>query len=441
MNLILPKQVMYILNRLYSHGYEGFVVGGCVRDSLLGKKPKDWDITTNCLPNDTVVLFNDFSVIETGLKHGTVTVVIDGENYEITTYRVDGEYTDNRRPDSVNFTSSLYEDLSRRDFTINSLAYNPTDGLKDYFGGSEDLKKFVLKAVGNPDKRFEEDALRIMRALRFSSVLGLEIEEETAKSILKNKENLLYVSNERLNVEFTKLIGGKNAFNVLNDYRSVLSVFIPEIKSMFDFEQNNKHHIYDVYTHTLHVLKEAYNYNTLVQLAAFFHDIGKPFTYTQDAEGEGHFYGHASLSSEMTEQIMRRLKFSNEEVEKVCELVSNHDRVYTPSKKVLRKIANKLGLEGAENLGYLRLCDYKGHAGEGSETDSKIVLEALELLPSLYSVEECFDRKSLKVNGYDIMSLGYKGTEIGDKLELLLNAVMEEEVLNEKEALLKYLGN
>ena len=431
----VDKRALIILDKLNKAGFEGYVVGGCVRDSLLNKEPKDWDICTNAKTDEIMQIFKGFNIIETGIKHGTVTIMLDNEGYEVTTYRVDGVYTDGRHPDSVFFTSSLKEDLARRDFTINALAYSKNEGLKDYFNGKEDLENGIIRCVGNGEERFEEDALRILRALRFSSVLGFTIEDNTKKAIFNKIENLRNISKERINVEIVKMLNGFNVEYVLKEFREVLAFVIPEIKEMFDFKQNNKHHKFDVWEHTINVIKNSDV--GLLRVAALFHDIGKPKTYSF-SEGQGHFYGHSKVSSDIAEKVMVGLKFSNAEIEKVTTLIKYHDVVFSPTKKFVLRMLNKIGEENLRLLIELRKADIKGQ-GMVIEGDDRLerVLLVEDILNNLEE-DSCFSLKSLSVNGRDLIELGYKqGKEIGLVLNELLNMVIEGNIENDKEKLLK----
>ena len=353
----IPNDVKVILNKLNKSGYEAYVVGGCVRDSLIGKKPKDWDICTNAKPEETMEVFKGFHIIPTGLQHGTITVMLNGEGYEITTQRVDGDYSDGRHPDAVSFTSSLAEDLARRDFTFNAMAYSEEEGIVDLYGGVEDLKYKRLKCVGNPIERFNEDALRIMRAIRFSSVLGTKIEENTHNAMVELYKNLDKIAKERINVEFSKMLCGKTPMFLLSEYHFIFSYIIPEIKPMIGFKQNNPYHWLDVWNHSLHVLFEVKEKDLPLRLAALFHDIGKPSCYVEGEDGVGHFYGHADKSVEITEGVLKRLKYSNEIIDEVLTLVKYHDVQISLSNKFIRRMLNKMPKETFEKLLVLKKAD------------------------------------------------------------------------------------
>ncbi len=336
------------LGLLKNSGFEAFLIGGSVRDYIMGLPIGDIDITTNATPTEVKKVFKDFRVIETGIKHGTVTVLIDNEPLEITTYRSESTYSDNRHPDSVIFSKSLADDVVRRDFTMNGIAYDFNKGFCDLVNGIDDIQNGIIRCIGDAETRFREDALRILRAMRFASVLNFKIEENTKTAIHKCKDLLLNISAERIREEFTKLICGKSAYNVLQEFSDVIAVFIPEIKNCIGFEQQNRHHCYDVYTHTLKAMEKSQN-NAIVRLAIFFHDIGKPSVASFDEKGEQHYYGHPKKSAELTEQIMTRLRFDNDTKNKVITLVKFHDSPImvndkiSPDKKRLKKIMSQIG--------------------------------------------------------------------------------------------------
>ncbi len=438
-NFIIPDDVKIILAELTDNGFESYVVGGCVRDSFIeGRQVNDWDICTNAKPDQVLEVFKNYNVIQTGLQHGTVTVVYNSENYEITTYRVDGEYVDNRRPKNVNFVSELAEDLKRRDFTINALAYN-NQGLKDFNDGIADINQKIVRCVGDAYTRFDEDALRILRALRFGSVLGFTIELETRKAIYDLKDNLKNISNERIMVEFYKLITGINAIEILREFSEVIAVFIPEIQDMFGFEQNNQHHKYDVWEHTLKAIEyiPLNHKNCLIlRLAAFFHDIGKPQTYTQDGNGVGHFYEHAPVSKDITTNILTRLKSSKDMINRVCMLVENHDRQLTDTRKNVLRFLNKFNIEFLNDYITLRQADIKAQGnliGDRLEVLDNISDIAIELI----NENACYKTSQLKINGKDLIKLGVpQGKKIGEILSDLMTEVLDEKLENDKDILI-----
>ena len=436
----LPSDVYTILNKLNSSGYEAYVVGGCVRDSLIGKKPKDWDICTNAKPEETMKVFKGFHIIPTGLQHGTVTIMVNGEGYEVTTYRVDGDYSDGRHPDKVSFTSSLAEDLARRDFTFNALAYSDEEGIVDLYGGIEDLKLKRLRCVGNPTERFNEDALRIMRAIRFSSVLGCKIEENTHNSMVKLYKNLDKIAKERINVEFSKMLCGKTPMFLLSEYHFIFSYIIPEIKPMVGFKQNNPYHWLDVWNHSLHVLFEVKEKDLPLRLAALFHDIGKPSCYVEDENGVGHFYGHADKSVEIMDKVLKDLKYSNDIIEEVLTLIKYHDMQISLSNKFIRRMLNKMPKETFEKLLVLKKADILGQAKIDREKRLEEIEKLKEMLANFKMEEECFSLKHLKINGNDLIKMGFKpGKEMGQILNKLFEMVVEEEIENDFEVLKNYV--
>ena len=385
----IPNDAKTILEKLNNAGFEAYVVGGCVRDSLLGKTPGDWDICTNALPEQTMEVFEGFHVIPTGLKHGTVTVMLNHEGYEITTYRVDGDYTDGRHPDSVSFTTNLKDDVARRDFTVNAMAYSERDGIQDFFGGMEDLKNGIIRCVGEPEKRFGEDALRIMRAVRFASVLGFEIEKSTSDAMRKLYKNLDMVASERINAELNKMLCGKSPARYLEEYDYLFFHIIPELSPMKGCEQNNPYHIYDVWHHTLEVVKNIEPKDYVLRLAALFHDVGKPHVYTE-ADGIGHFYGHADKSVEITEKVMKRLKYSSADTAEVMTLVKYHDIPINPTKKFVRKMLGWMERSPFEKLLHLSYGDVMGQSGKPREERLENIAETRRILAEFDAENECF---------------------------------------------------
>lgn len=435
----LPEDVKVILDKLYQEGYEGYVVGGCVRDTLLGKKPKDWDICTNAKPNDILRVFKGYPIIPTGLKHGTVTVMVHNVGYEITTYRIDGEYSDGRHPDSVTFTSNLAEDLARRDFTINAMAYSEIEGIVDLYGGVKDLQKGLIRCVGKPLDRFDEDALRIMRAMRFASVLNFYIDEKTSNAMFTLYKNLDKIAKERINVELSKLLLGKGRYRIMKKYTDILSYVIPEIKPMIGFEQNSIWHNSDVWGHTLKVVKYVDNNDLNTSLAALLHDIGKPDTYTE-VEGVGHFYGHYKRSVEIAENVLKELKFSNDIIDEVLKLIEYHDLEVGLNNKFIRRMMNKLSEPTLRKLIVLKHADILGQSQYQRTNRLQELKDFEELLNNFKTEEECFSLKQLQLNGKDLISLGYKPSkDMGIILNRVLEKVVEEELPNEKEELIKFV--
>lgn len=423
-----------VLDRLHENGYEAYIVGGSVRNMLLGISVDDFDITTNALPSETKSLFPDFTVVETGIKHGTVTVVINGENVEITTYRTEGEYTDSRHPDRVEFTTSLELDLSRRDFTVNALAYDGEGTVVDLFGGEEDIKSKVIRAIGNPHERFNEDALRILRAVRFSSVLGFDIDAKTKEAMLECKHLLSKISKERIAVEINKFLCGKNVKNALLNNWEIIAEIIPEIAKMRGFDQKNRHHIYDILTHTAVAIENTLPI-THLRLAALLHDTGKIYTVSVGENGEQHFYAHPHKSEEIAKRYLNEYKYDNFTKDRVCLLVKIHDTVVEENKVYIKKRLNRIGKEAFFELVNLQRADNKA---QNPVYDRTAHFDAVcEIAKRVLSEAECFSLKDLKVNGRDLMEAGFpKGALLGKILDHLLKEVIEERLENNKECLL-----
>lgn len=434
----LPAGVYRALSMLEDAGYEAFIVGGCVRDALRGITPKDYDITTSALPEETKSVFRDYRVIETGIQHGTVTVMMDGMPLEITTYRTEGTYSDNRHPDSVSFTTSLREDVARRDFTMNAIAYSPVRGLIDHFGGAEDIRGGIIRCVGDPDTRFREDALRMMRGIRFASALGFAIEEKTAAAIRENKERISAVSAERIRVELTKLLCGANVKNVLMDWWDVLGVVIPEILPMHGFDQRTPYHIYDVWEHTAVAVSETPPV-THLRLSALLHDIGKPPSFFTDEKGVGHFYGHPAVSEKMAEEILARLKYDNVTRRRVVTLVREHDRIIEPTETAVKRALFRLTPEVFFNLLIIKRAD--NLAQSPNYRDRLATYDRIEsMAQDILERNECVSVATLAVNGGDLIAIGMKpGKEIGEMLSLLLEQVIRGDLANDRDELLTYV--
>ena len=434
MTMDMPKNVDIAINLLQSAGFEAYAVGGCVRDSLLGKTPNDWDITTSAKPEDMKSVFADFHCIDTGIKHGTVTVVIDGEPLEITTFRLDGEYEDNRHPKSVTFTSNLGADLGRRDFTVNAMAYSKKTGTVDLFGGQNDLKNKIIRCVGDPDRRFNEDALRILRALRFASALDFEIEEKTAQSLLKNRALLGNISEERIAKELLKLVCGKGAKRILTDFAPVLFEILPELQPMYKNSHDNPHHCYDIYEHTL-IAVESINPEPTLRFAMLLHDCGKPAVKKFDENGVAHFYGHQRISAEISAQILARLKVSNKFRDEILFFVSNHDRweLYENTEKMPRYLS-KFGLDGVLNLLKVMRADVLAQSPEYRYRLDQIA-DAEETAKNL-AAQPCLSLSELQINGRTLMDIGIpQGRKLGAVLAQLLDEVIDGVTKNTQEAL------
>ena len=434
----LSQKALYIIDRLNRSGYEAFAVGGCVRDMLMNITAHDCDITTNAKTDDILRVFEDCKTLDVGIKHGTVTVILDGEPFEVTTYRLESTYSDNRHPDSVVFTSRLEDDLSRRDFTVNSIAYNPSAGLIDPYGGTEDIRTRTIRCVGCAKDRFEEDSLRILRGLRFASVLGFGIEEKTAEAMHGCKHLIKNISRERIFAEMSKLICGKNVKKVLTDYPDVFGEFIPEIIAMNGFCQHNYHHIYDVLTHTA-VVTESSPPLLHIRLAALFHDSGKPYCFSLDQSGVGHFYAHASKSAEIARERLTELRCDTKTKDAVIKLIKAHDAPIEENEKIVKRRLSSLGKELFFDLIALKRADTAGLAPEYAKRYSHFDrLE--EIAAEILKKDECFSLKKLAVNGNDLIALGFTGKEIGERLNLLLDAVIDGKCTNEKAVLIDYLN-
>lgn len=435
MTMDMPKNVDIAINLLQSAGFEAYAVGGCVRDSLLGKTPNDWDITTSAKPENMKSVFVNFRCIDTGIKHGTVTVVIDGEPLEITTFRLDGEYEDNRHPKSVTFTSNLGADLGRRDFTVNAMAYSKMTGTVDLFGGQNDLKNGIIRCVGDPDRRFNEDALRILRALRFASALDFEIEEKTAQSLLKNRALLGNISEERIAKELLKLVCGKGAKRILTDFAPVLFEILPELQPMYKNSHDNPHHCYDIYEHTL-IAVESIDPEPTLRFAMLLHDCGKPAVKKFDENGVAHFYGHQRISAEISAQILARLKVSNKFRDEILFLVSNHDRweLYENTEKMPRYLS-KFGLDGVLNLLKVMRADVLAQSPEYRYRLDQIA-DAEETAKNLAAQKPCLSLSELQINGRTLMDIGIpQGRKLGAVLAQLLDEVIDGVTKNTQEAL------
>jgi len=447
MNIQIPGDVNLIIKTLEGAGYEAYAVGGCVRDSILGRIPGDWDITTSALPEQVKELFK--VTIDTGIAHGTVTVVLNHENYEVTTYRIDGEYLDGRHPENVEFTASLYEDLRRRDFTINAMAYHPEKGLIDEFDGIKDLEDHVIRAVGEPSERFEEDALRMLRAVRFAAQLDFDIEEKTAEAIKEKAGNLKKVSAERIAKELTLLICAKCPGRIREAVSlGITAVVLPELDLCLATPQNNPHHAYNVGEHCIKVMEavpQGDPHKDPLRIASLLHDFGKPLVKTTDENGKDHFKGHADAGEELAKKILRRLKFDNKTIATVAKLVKYHD-VFMDATLLdltpcyLRHVINKVGKEDMKSLLVLINADIMGQ----SDFFRKEKLVRLEKIKSLYKdimeKGEPVELKDLAVTGKDVMEAGVApGKDVGEALNRLLNAVLDDPSVNTKEKLLGIL--
>ncbi len=436
MKVNIPKEVAYILSVLEKAGFEAYAVGGCVRDSLLGREPKDWDVTTSASPREVKACFP--RTIDTGIQHGTVTVMMGKEGFEVTTYRIDGNYSDGRHPDEVCFTSNLLEDLKRRDFTINAMAYSPERGIVDAFGGQEDLKTGVIRCVGKAEERFSEDALRMMRAIRFSAQLGFAIEEETRKAIIKLAPNLQKVSKERIQAEMIKTLTSPHPEKVKEAWETGLMDWVmPEFDAMMKETQDNAYHCYDVGTHTIVMMQNIPN-DKVLRLTALMHDMGKPQTAIIDEKGEKHFYGHAKVSAELAEKRMRDWKMDNDTMSQVVTLIEYHSYPFRRDKKIVRRVMNKIGKQLFIPLMEVMRADTLAKS-DYTKQDRLDDIDAIILLyEEIIKDKECFQMKDLAVNGRMLIQAGMKpGKEMGEVLHHMLEHVLEHPEDNNKEFLMK----
>lgn len=435
MKIDLPPKVHRIITTLQSHGYEAYAVGGCVRDSILGRKPEDWDITTSATPMETKALFE--RTFDTGIEHGTVTVLLEREGFEVTTYRVDGKYEDSRHPSEVHFTRSLSEDLLRRDFTINAMAYNEEEGLVDIFGGMEDLKKHCIRCVGNAKERFGEDALRILRAVRFSAQLGFDIEDETKEAIRLLAPTLANISAERIQTELIKLLVSPHPERIRLAYElGITKIILPEFDAMMATEQETPHHCYNVGEHTIHAMMGIAP-EKILRLTMLFHDMGKPAKKTVDDDGTAHFKGHAVVSEELAREIMHRLKFDNDTLRRVTRLVYYHDYRMPANARNVRRAMNKIGEDIFPYYMQVRRADTM--AQSGYQREEKLAnLDGIErLYDEIIEKRQCVSLKELALTGSDLIAAGVKpGPRIGEILNRLLEEVIESPGKNEKEYLL-----
>lgn len=435
----IPPNANKILSILYSNGYDGYIVGGCVRDSILGLIPNDWDICTDCTPEKMLHIFSSFKVIPTGLKHGTVTVNINGGNYEVTTYRIDGDYIDGRHPKKVTFTDELGEDLKRRDFTINAMAYNDKVGLIDYYGGVQDILDKKIKCVGNPLERFKEDYLRMLRGVRFATQLEYSLESGTFDAIKKLCKNIINISAERIREELNEILlshAPSRGFRLLNVI-GLLKYIMPELETCVGFEQHNPYHHEDVFNHTLSVVDNTES-DLLLRLAALFHDIGKPETFVLDARGIGRFFNHSIIGAEIAKNIMKRLKYDSRSIEQVAILVKEHmSRYENLSHKAMKRFINRVGQDNINRLFKLQIADIEAVAEE-DEIDVSGILKLKSEVERVLNEKQPLTVKDLKINGCDLMELGIpEGKQIGTILKELLEIVLEDSETNKKDILIK----
>ncbi len=432
----LPGDVKRIIDTLEAAGYEAYAVGGCVRDSLLGRTPNDWDITTSAKPYETKALFKH--TFDTGIQHGTVSVLLNKEIYEVTTYRIDGEYEDSRHPNNVSFTGNLSEDLLRRDFTINAMAYNPARGIVDLYGGLQDLENHIIRCVGNPYDRFSEDALRIMRAVRFAAQLEYVIEPETAAAIKKLAPSLSKISAERIQVELVKMLLSDHPEYIEMAYDlGITRIVLPEFDVAMRTEQRNIHHCYTVGRHTLEVLKNVRS-DKVLRLAALFHDLGKPACARMGSDGVEHFPNHPPVSEKLAHDIMRRLKFDNDTERRVCKLVRSHDWTINAVTCHMRRYVNRIGEESFPAIFELNYADLKAQS-DYQRVEKLAKIDALKAAYNeIIDKGECVSLKSLAVSGKDLIDMGFtSGPNLGKVLNELLEVVLDDPLKNTKEQLLE----
>ena len=434
----LPQYVKDCLDALENAGFAAYAVGGCVRDACLGLSPHDFDLCTSALPEETEAVFGEKKLVLAGKKHGTVGVVTEGGVVESTTFRTEGAYQDNRHPDWVAFVPDVEADLARRDFSVNAMAYSPKRGFADPFGGRKDLEKKVLRAVGDPVGRFQEDSLRILRGVRFAVRFGLTVEENTRQAMLSQAYLMDNLARERVFDELCKLLPLVNAED-LREFAPILAAVIPELKPMIGFDQHSPHHAYDLFTHTAHVVAGVPG-DLALRWAALLHDIGKVPTFTRDETGRGHFYGHAPRGAEMADEVLRRLKAPTQLREQVVTLIANHMTKLEPNKKMLRRWLGRLGWDTIEKLLVLQEADM-GSKGTGKPEEMAQFAQIRGLLEEIKTENACLTVKDLAVNGNDLMALGYQGRGIGNCLNALLELVLDERIPNEKEDLLKQAEN
>ena len=438
MKIALPRKVLMIINNLQLHGYEAFAVGGCVRDSILARRPEDWDITTSAKPEEIKKLFR--KTVDTGIEHGTVTVLLGKDSFEVTTYRIDGAYEDSRHPKEVKFTNRLEEDLRRRDFTINAMAYNDEVRLVDVFGGMQDLNHHRIRCVGDPEERFSEDALRILRAVRFSAQLNIPIEPNTARAVKKLAPTLKKISAERIRTELVKLLVSPHPERIQDAFElGITRVILPEWDAMVGVEQHTPHHKYDVAEHTIRALKNVKR-DKILRLTMLFHDMGKPAMKTTDEKGQDHFKGHALVSEEIARKILRRLKFDNDTVKTVTRLVCYHDYRIEATPQNVRRAMNRIGVELFPYYLAVRMADVKAQSPYRKREKIENIVEMRRLYQEALLKDQCVTLRQLAVSGKDLMQLGMKpGRELGSMLSELLEYVIDDPERNDRDTLCKYV--
>ncbi len=431
----MPFQIKELLERIETAGYKAYLVGGCVRDSLMGAQPHDFDIAASSVPSETARIFADCRVIETGIKHGTVTVLYKGLSIEITTFRVDGEYSDGRHPESVSFSSNIEDDLSRRDFTINGMAYGLKDGFIDPFGGKADIGAGIIRCIGDPDKRFFEDALRILRALRFSARLGFTIEEKTKAAMLSRKSDLKRISAERIFSELQQILCGNYIKRVMLEFHEIFSEILPPLAVQVGYDQNSKYHNSTLYEHTARAV-EAAPRDPLMRLVMLFHDMGKPQCRTNGEDGAGHYYSHADASMKIADELLRRFKCDNSRRITICEVVKYHDIPIDTSRRYIRKMMSKIGYDIFRYVMLAHMADDSAKA-DFVLPRVEIEREILDIAEEIAAEQPCLTVKDLAVSGKDLKTLVPPSPKMGEILKQLLSEVVEETLPNEKNALIE----
>lgn len=437
MRIDLPRDVNYIIETLYSNGYEAYAVGGCVRDTLLGRTPKDWDITTSAKPEEVKALFNH--TIDTGILHGTVTVMLNHEGYEVTTYRIDGEYEDARHPKEVTFTANLVEDLKRRDFTINAMAYNHKVGLVDEFDGVKDLENKIIRCVGNPMDRFSEDALRMLRAVRFAAQLGFSIEDKTQEAVKALAPTIRKVSAERIQVELVKLVTSEHPDEMRTVYELGLTkIFMPEFDTMMETKQLNKHHMYTVGEHSIQSMLNI-RADKVLRLTMLLHDVGKPKCRSTGEDGQEHYYNHPKVGADISKDILKRLKFDNDTIDRCYKLILYHDDRPAMTQRSIRKSISKIGLQQYPSLFEVKYADTMAQSMYKRDEKLNYLEEYKAIFKDIIDSGQCVEKKSLAIGGKELMEIGMKpGKEMGLVLEKLYEKVLEEPEMNTEENLIEY---
>ena len=434
-----PECVLGVLEKLNNAGYEAYVVGGAVRDALLNRISSDFDIATSAKTDEVKRVFAGANIIETGIKHGTVTVISDNVGYEITTFRSDGEYSDARHPDSVRFIGDIYGDLSRRDFTINAMAYSEKSGVIDLFDGKKDLEKGIIRAVGEPEKRFEEDGLRILRAIRFAAKLGFEIEERTLSAMQKCVKNLQSLSVERVFSELTQTLCSTFAYSALKKYAFFLFAVLPEIQPEYKCDQMNRSHAYDVYEHTLQAIKHCERATPAITWGLLLHDAGKPFSIVYGPDDQRHFPNHWVISERIADKVLTRFKASNDLKREVKFIALYHDDHLHGGKPVIKRFLNAYGKDYMYDLAVVKKADWLAHSEYGIKRYENAYKTFIGYLDEVFENNECYKVSQLKVNGDDVKALGYSGAFVGDLLEKILNCVIDGTLENDRQKILEFI--